>query len=244
MDYPGRQHLGAVLCRLHGRLCGQECVGPTGEWGDAFSRRVDGLPVRFVRLSDTERPTWVLYEHGRYLGTLHARPDGDGLWHVQSAAEQCASLDDAVRVLRRPTSWHREREREACWALADPALLLVDVQTAGLGAQAWAVQIAAMDGTGRVVVNEVLNPNEPITAAASSLHGITPARVLHTATFSDVLPDLKGVLQGRRCVAYKACFDRGVLARELLRHHRCPSTVRAWLGACRWEDAMRGRFVS
>ncbi|MFB7211100.1 exonuclease domain-containing protein [Streptomyces sp. NPDC056255] len=188
----------------------------------------------------------MLYEHGRYLGTLHARPDGDGLWHVQSAAEQCASLDDAVRVLRRPTSWHRERELAACWArgaLADPALLLVDVQTAGLGAQAWAVQIAAMDCSGRVVVNELLNPNEPITAAASSLHGITPTRVMHAATFSDVLPDLKGVLQGRRCVAYKACFDRGVLARELLRHHRCPSTVRAWLGACRWEDAMRPAAV-
>ncbi|MFJ2627669.1 exonuclease domain-containing protein [Streptomyces sp. NPDC087532] len=203
--------------------------------------------MQFVRPSDTERPSWVLYEHGRYLGTLHARPDGDGRWHAQSAAEQYVSLDDAVRVLRRPPSWHQERVLAARWArgvLADPALLVIDVQTAGLGAQAWAVQIAAMDGTGRVVVNELLNPNEPITAAASSLHGITPARVMHAATFSDLLPDLADVLRGRRCVAYKARFDHGVLARELIRHHRCPSTVRAWLGACRWEDAMRPAAVS
>jgi DNA polymerase III epsilon subunit-like protein len=61
--------------------------------------------------------------------------------------------------------------------LADPALLVIDVQTAGLGQQAWAVQIAVLDGTGRTVVNEMLNPCEPITAAASELHGIAPSHV-------------------------------------------------------------------
>ncbi|MGW0771930.1 hypothetical protein [Streptomyces sp. NPDC002676] len=99
--------------------------------------------MRFVRPGDTQRPTWVVYEHERYLGTVHAHPDGDGLWHVQSAAEQFGSLDDAVRVLRKPPSGSRQRQQVARWAravLADPALLLIDVQTAGLGAQAWAVQ--------------------------------------------------------------------------------------------------------
>ncbi|GHD35493.1 hypothetical protein GCM10010313_82880 [Streptomyces violarus] len=63
--------------------------------------------------------------------------------------------------------------------LADPALLVIDVQTAGLGQQAWAVQIAVMDGTGRTGVNEMLNPCEPITATASGnrrVRGIWKAR--------------------------------------------------------------------
>ncbi|MFJ4585141.1 hypothetical protein [Streptomyces echinatus] len=150
MEYTGRWCREAVLCRAHGRLCGQACAASAGQWGDSFGRLVDGLPVCLVRPGDTERPTWAVYQHERYLGTVHARPDGDGLWHVQSAAEQCRNVDDAVRVLRRPSSWPRQRQRVACWAravLADPALLVIDVQIAGLGPRAWAVQIAAMDGT-------------------------------------------------------------------------------------------------
>ncbi|MFE1764063.1 exonuclease domain-containing protein [Streptomyces angustmyceticus] len=241
MDDTGRWCLEAVPCRAHRGLCGQACAALAGEWGDEFGRLVDGLPVRLVRPSDTERPTWVVYQHERYLGTVHARPDGDGLWHVQSAAEQCRSLDDAVRVLRRPSSWLRQRRQVACWAravLADPALLVVDVQTAGLGAQAWAVQIAALDGRGRTLVNELLDPHEPITAAASELHGITYSQVANAPRFADLLPELTGVLAGRRCVAYNARFDRGVLTRELLRQHTDVSAVRTWLSRSRWEDAM------
>ncbi|WP_225827114.1 3'-5' exonuclease [Streptomyces naphthomycinicus] len=171
---------------------------------------VDGLPVRLVRPSDTERPTWSVYQHERYLGTVHARPDGDGLWHVQSAAEQCRSLDDAVRMLRRPSSWSRQRQRVAYWAhavLADPALLVIDVQTAGLGARAWAVQVAVLDGRGRTLVDELVDPGEPITAAASGLHGITCSHVARAPRFPDLLPELTGVVAGRRCVAYNARFD-------------------------------------
>lgn len=231
----------AVPRLFWGERWGQDCAGFAGEWGDAFSRRVDGLPVRFVRPDDTERPTWAIYENERYLGTLHARPDGDGLWHVQSAAEQWLCLDDAVRVLRRPPSWSHQREQAARWAravLADPALLVIDVQTAGLDQQAWAVQIAVTDRTGRAVVNELLNPCEPIAATASELHGITSSHVARAPRFADLLPELSGVLAGRRCVAYKVRFDRSVLARELLRHHEDVSSVRVWLGQTRWEDAM------
>ncbi|MFE2159885.1 exonuclease domain-containing protein [Streptomyces lydicus] len=191
-----------------------------GSGGDEFGRLVDGLPVRLVRPSDTERPTWVVYQHERYLGTVHARPDGDSLWHVQSAAGQCRSLDDAVRMLRRPSSWLRQRQQVARWAravLADPALLVIDVQTAGLGAHAWAVQIAAQDGRGRTLVNELLDPRVPITAAASELHGITCSDVAHAPRFADLLPELTGVVAGRCCVAYNTRFECGVLTRQLLR---------------------------
>ncbi|MGW1658053.1 3'-5' exonuclease [Streptomyces atratus] len=231
----------ATLCVRCGRPCAQACPGPAADWGDAFSRQVDGLPVRLVRPGDTERPTWAVYQYECYLGTVHARPDGDGLWHVQSAAEQRASLDDAVRMLRRPPSWLRQRQQVARWAralLTDPALLVIDVQTAGLGAQAWAVQIGVMDGEGRTVVNELLDPRRSITAEASALHGITRADVVNAPSFSDVLPQLTGVLDGRRCVAYNCGFDRGVLVREVLRHHATALQVKAWLDRTRWEDAM------
>ncbi|CUM35544.1 hypothetical protein BN2537_53 [Streptomyces venezuelae] len=57
-----------------------------------------------MRPGDTGRPTWAVYEREVHLGTVHARPDGDGMWHVQEAGDQCDSLDDAVRMRagRRP----------------------------------------------------------------------------------------------------------------------------------------------
>ncbi|MFJ4585142.1 3'-5' exonuclease [Streptomyces echinatus] len=93
-------------------------------------------------------------------------------------------------------------------------------------------------------MNELLDPREPITARASDLHGITGSRVAHAPCFADLLPELTAVVAGRRCVAYNARFDHGVLARELLRHHGDVSLVRAWLDGSRWEDAIRPAAVA
>ncbi|MFH9089195.1 exonuclease domain-containing protein [Streptomyces sp. NPDC017673] len=83
-----------------------------------------------------------------------------------------------------------------------------------------------MDGRGRVLVNELLDPREPITAGASDLHGITRAHVVRAPCFADLLPELTGGVAGRRCVACNVRFDYGVLARELLRHHGDASSAR------------------
>ncbi|GAA0667201.1 hypothetical protein GCM10009535_53810 [Streptomyces thermocarboxydovorans] len=117
------------------------------QWEDLFTRTVDEHPVQFVRPADTDRPTWAAYEDGRYLGTVSAEPDGGRpRWRVQTTHEAHQDLDDAVRALRRPASWPREREQVARWArrlLADDTLTAVDVETTGLD-NAFAVQIAAV----------------------------------------------------------------------------------------------------
>ncbi|MFF5639513.1 exonuclease domain-containing protein [Streptomyces sp. NPDC012825] len=238
MDDTGRRCPGA--CRFSGRQCDQACAFAAQEWGDFLARRVDGRVVRLVRPGDTGRPTWVVYERGAHLGTVHARPDGDGMWHVQEAGEQCGGLDDAVRMLRRPPVWLRQRQQVRRWAqglLADPSLLILDVQTAGLGTQAWAVQIAALDNQGRTLINELLNPRLPIPAEASRLHGITDACVAHAPSFGGLLPELRGVVKGRRCIAYNARFDKGVMDRELSRLHSSVLPAQAPLEPRRWEDA-------
>lgn len=72
-------------------------------WADLFVRDVDARPVQFVRPADTDRPVWVAYEGGRYLGTVQAESVGEErLWRVQSTREAHRDLDDAVRALRRP----------------------------------------------------------------------------------------------------------------------------------------------
>ncbi|MFD4862865.1 3'-5' exonuclease [Streptomyces atratus] len=84
-----------------------------------------------------------------------------------------------------------------------------------------------MDGEGRTVVNELLDPRRSITAEASALHGITRADVVNAPSFSDVLPQLTGALEGRRCVAYNCGF-----------YPRTPGTSQASHGETRRRPAV------
>jgi DNA polymerase-3 subunit epsilon len=85
---------------------------------------------------------------------------------VQTTHEAHHDLDDAMRALRRPATWPRERAQVAHWArrlLADGALLAVDVETTGLQG-AYAVQITAVDRRGGAVFNEYVQPSYAPTA--------------------------------------------------------------------------------
>jgi DNA polymerase-3 subunit epsilon len=210
-------------------------------WEDLFVRDVDERSVQFVRPADTDRPTWSLYEAAVYRGTVTAESDGGRpLWRVQGSHEAHRDLDDAIRALRRPPSWTRERQQVAAWArrlLADETLLAIDVETTGLE-NAYAVQIAAVDRAGAVVFNEYVKPNAALEPAAVAVHGITPDRLAQAPAFAELLPRLTDVLHGRTAVAYKMDFDRGVIERELRRHHSDAAAADAWLARVRWEDAM------
>lgn len=219
----------------------EETEDPT-RWDDLFVRDVDEQSVQFVRPADTDRPTWSLYEAGVYRGTVTAESDGGRpLWRVQDSRETYRDLDDAIRALRRPPSWAREREQVAAWArrlLAVDSPLAVDVETTGLE-NAYAVQIAAVDRHGAVVFNEYVQPNAVLEPAAIAVHGITPDRLAQAPTFAELLPRLTDVLHGRTAVAYKMDFDRGVIERELRRYHHGDAVAAdGWLARVRWEDAM------
>lgn len=225
----------------------------TSALDDLFSRDVDGARADFVRPLDTPGPVWVVYDGGRPLGTLNAEADGGGpLWRLQSTHERHRELDDAVRALRRPASWPRERAEVTQWAkeiLADESLLVIDLESTGLE-KSWAVQIAAVERDGTVVLDQLVNPCAEIEPAATAVHGITAETVRDAPTFSQLLPTLTRTFQGRRCLAFNVGFDSDIVERELTRHHvvhglAAPDgpdaplpPVKAWMESCRWEDAM------
>ncbi|MEU9157802.1 3'-5' exonuclease [Streptomyces sp. NPDC048417] len=202
---------------------------------------MDASPVHFVRPLDTNRPTWVAYEGGQYLGTVHAQFDTGRHWHVQSLREQHLHLDDAVRALRRPATWPDDQERVRRWAhsvLGDHHLVVLDVQTTALN-NPWAVQIGLTDRHGNVLFNEHLNPLADIAPEAAALHGITADQAAAAPPFGTFVPRLSRLLRGHRCLSYNAPFDSGVLKRELLRHLRSTTRACSWLDQCTWVDAMR-----
>ncbi|MBD3008266.1 exonuclease domain-containing protein [Streptomyces sp. 5-10] len=117
----------------------------------------------------------------------------------------------AVRALRRPASWPREREQVARWAgslLADETLTAVDVETTGLE-NAYAVQIAAVDRHGGVIFNEYAQPNAVLEPEAIAVHGVMPERVASAPTFAELLPVLTELFDGRTVVAYWAAPPKG-----------------------------------
>lgn len=208
--------------------------------GNLFSRTIDAAPVRFVRPADTDRPTWVAYDSTGYLGTLHAQLDLDGRWHVQSLGERHLDLDDAIRALRRPASWPAAQAQARRWAramLKDPRLVVLDIQTTGLD-DAWAVQIGLTDRSGNVLLDELVNPMADVTAPAAALHGFSSDQLATAPTFGALVPELVRNLTGRRCLAYNADFDRGVLEREIARLPVSTRHSRTVLEACSWHDAM------
>ncbi|WP_370252018.1 hypothetical protein [Streptomyces sp. V4I8] len=145
------------------------------------------------------------------------------LWRVLAAREEQASLDDAVRALRRPASWPREREQAAGWArrlLADTTLTALDVETAGL-ANAFAVQIAAVTRDGTVVFSEYVQPDAVIEPDAIAVHGITPQRWREPRPSGSCCP----ASPGRQGVAAPPTAQAGGAQRQARRPPRCPALI-------------------
>ncbi|MFJ6669448.1 3'-5' exonuclease [Streptomyces sp. NPDC091383] len=207
---------------------------------DLFTHEVDGRSAQFVRPADTDLPNWGVYEGSDFLGMLYSDQSGGVTgWRLGQSHERHDVLDDAVRALRRPRSWPRERAQVSDWArrlLADESLTAVDVETTGLN-EPWAVQIAATDKSGTVLFDSYVNPQARIEPDAIAVHKITPEKVADAPTFGELLPSLTTALRGRTCVAYNLPFDKGCLERELERHSSAQAAAR-WLGGCRWHDAM------
>lgn len=209
---------------------------------DLFTRHVDGHNVQFVRPAGTNRPIWAVYAGHRYQGTVSAEHhDGQApLWRVLTTQEEHASLDNAIRALRRPASWPREHGRVADWAralLTDDSLLVLDVQTTGPD-NAQVLQIAAVDPRGALLFDEYVRPDAAIEPAALAGYGITPERFARATSFGELLPALSDVLLSRTLVSYDAGSHRDVLARELIRHHGRSAAAQEWLDRLHWEDAM------
>ncbi|MFF4012757.1 3'-5' exonuclease [Streptomyces sp. NPDC001717] len=202
-----------------------------------FTQDVDTVPIHCVRPADTDRPTWAVYQHTHYLGTLHARP-GEG-WYIQATRELHTDFANAIRALRRPPTWPRVRAHAVEWArltLGDPDLRVINIQTTGLhDPRALQIAVSSTHGT---VFNELINPNHPVTPDATRLHHHTLHTTRHAPTFSDILDDLTNALHGRRCIAYNLPFVQRVLHAEIARHHGTRIPHRPLAQAAFWDDAI------
>ncbi|WP_331740128.1 hypothetical protein OG613_45445 (plasmid) [Streptomyces sp. NBC_00015] len=213
-----------------------------GEGKDLFVRDIDGQRAQFVMPNDTERLTWVVYDDEAYIGIVNVwRGGGQPVWQVQSTGESFRILDDAVRALRRPSSWVEDRAKAVRWAedmLADNSLVVISIETTDFE-DTLAIQIAAATASGTVLLDECIRFESVDEPASAGLNGEGSARAATESTLAEILPRLSKVLQGHTLVAYSSDSGSQDLARGLTRHFGSPDAAAGWLGQAWWEDAMQ-----
>jgi hypothetical protein len=133
------------------------------------------------------------------------------------------------------------------WARAlvdDPDVAVLDCETTGLHDEARIVELGVYSTGGKVLLDTLVNPGEPIPPDVSDLHGITDDKVAGAPSFTTLLPQLTAALDGRRCLIYNEPFDVGRLRHELTVHYRQAghpdpaAAAAAWLAEVRSEDVM------
>lgn len=130
-----------------------------------------------------------------------------------------------------PATYARDLAATLAWArqvAADPRTLYLDTETTGLDERAEIVDIAIVDGAGRVLLNTLVRPVEPIPPDATRIHGITNQMVARARTWDQVAPLVNRLIAGAsRVVVYNADFDTRIM-RQCNARYRLPDQPAAW----------------
>lgn len=126
-----------------------------------------------------------------------------------------------------------DARRWASEVAGDFLTVYLDTETTGLGKDAEVIDIAVVAGDGRVLLDALVQPTQPIPPDASRVNGIWDADVASAPPWRDVHDALLPLLEARRVVVYNAAFDRRMLSQTCARHDlREPRAI--------WDCAMLG----
>lgn len=87
---------------------------------------------------------------------------------------------------------------------------VLDTETTGLH-EGEICQIAIIDNSGHVAMNEFVHTKNPIPADATAVHGITDAMVAEAPTWQELQPKIQSLLDGHCVVVYNAVYDRRMM---------------------------------
>ncbi len=169
-------------------------------------------------------------EHQRQQGLRWGSWSRAAHWPLR--CPPCTEVEERRQAEQRARWERQERERReaarraavarvrwAAEALVDPDVVVLDTETTGLHGTARIVEIAVLSSSGEVLLGTLLDPGEPIPGDASEIHGITDETVSGAPTFSQVLPTLVRLLEGKRCLIYNDVYDLGRLRHEVTLHY-------------------------
>lgn len=112
-------------------------------------------------------------------------------------------------------------------AVATRPPLFLDTETSGLGPEGRVVEITILSPEGQVRFNSLVNPEVPIPATASAVHGITNDVVRDAPPWPEIDTQVGALLAGHMVVTYNADFDRRMIAQTRRAYGLAPRTA-AW----------------
>jgi DNA polymerase-3 subunit epsilon len=99
--------------------------------------------------------------------------------------------------------------------LRDKEYVVFDTQTTGLSPSAEICEICIMDGlTGKLLLNTLVKPVNPIQEGAMRIHGITEEMVEDAPTWGVISQAVRRLAKGKVGVAYNAQFDIDMLVQS------------------------------
>ena len=118
-----------------------------------------------------------------------------------------------------------DREKATLWAralLERADWVILDTETTGMSPADEIVQIAILSHEGKVLLDTLIRPTQPIPASATAIHGITDSEVENAPTFKEIYQKARKILEGKTVIIYNAAFDLRLLL-QTLRRYRLPS---------------------
>jgi DNA polymerase III epsilon subunit-like protein len=108
----------------------------------------------------------------------------------------------------------------------------LDTETTGLEKQDEIVEISILDFDGTTLLESYVRPVNPLTSAATRIHGITNAMVTNAPTWPALWHRIRGFLFSRLIAAYNAPFDLRMMRQSHARY-KIP-----WRESFDWVDVM------
>jgi len=128
-------------------------------------------------------------------------------------------------------SVNEETSKLAAKIIASKPVYL-DTETTGLEKQDEIIEISILDFDGAILLESYVRPVNPLTSAATRIHGITNAMVVNAPTWPALWPQIRGFLFSRLVTAYNSPFDLQMMQQSHSRY-KIP-----WRESFEWFDAM------
>lgn len=120
--------------------------------------------------------------------------------------------DEEHRLAR---EWARSLLKRSDW-------VILDTETTGLGPRDEIIQIAIMTPDGRALLDTLIRPSQPISPAATAIHGISDSDVLSAPTYKEIYSQIEKCLEGKTVVIYNADYDVRLLMQTHSRYNLRP----------------------
>jgi DNA polymerase-3 subunit epsilon len=126
----------------------------------------------------------------------------------------------------------RDRQHALEWArdlVARTDVLYVDTETTGVRFnQDDVIDIGIVDGTGQVLMDQLVRPMVAVPADSEAVHGISNRQLQTSPTIVQIWPDVKMLLDGKILVSYNCDFDNRMLGFAAQRRGLAPLMPATW----------------